>query len=59
MSQHQTVTAAERARAMGIDPSWAQCAGCPEEQYVILGRPGHQSICEECSKHCQCWKETP
>jgi hypothetical protein len=56
MAQQQTVTAEDRDRAMGIDPDWVQCAGCPDTQYVTPERPDHLTDCAECSQHCQCWR---
>jgi hypothetical protein len=59
MGQQQTVTADERDKAMGLNPTWVQCAGCPDPQYVAPGRPGHLSDCTECERHCQCWRRSP
>jgi len=33
-----------------------ECAGCQDEVRVIPGRPGHLEECEECERHCVCFR---
>lgn len=59
MSQRQTVTAAERARAMGIQPGMQQCDGCPDTSLRLVPQGGvHLDSCSECPRHCGCNTDT-
>jgi len=56
MASEIAATNARQDALTGTLDETVQCAGCQDEVRVIPGRPGHLEECEECERHCVCFR---